>query len=250
MATATGNEELSEDFNETIDEQQDILGNYAIPDSQTTIDRIVGELPENAQQKLVRGVGLDTDGNGIIDSNETAKYWNRAVIIVFISQELDKDGDGIDDYPIGALIANTQNKIDELRDENGWNETNLSMTLTGPMPITNAVTEYSFKLFWQIFPVGIVAVAIVLFLFHCDVLQTGRIRPIQGVKVVIISGLPTLCSVWMTLGIIGITDWEVTMTVIIVGPIVLALGVSYGLHITNRYAESVGTPLWKRCLRH
>ena len=38
--------------NETIDEQQDILGNYAIPDSQTTIDRIVGELPENAQQKL------------------------------------------------------------------------------------------------------------------------------------------------------------------------------------------------------
>ena len=26
------------------------------------------------------------------------------------------------------------------------------------------------------------------------------------------------------------------------GPIVLALGVSYGLHITNRYAESKGTP--------
>ena len=242
LATATGNEELSEDFNETIDEQQDILGNYAIPDSQTTIDRIVGELPENAQQKLVRGVGSDTDGNGVIDSNETAKYWNRAVIIVFITQELDKDGDGVDDYPIGALIANTQNRIDELGDENGWEEKNLSMTLTGPVPITNAVTEYSFKLFWQIFPVGIVAVALVLFLFHCDVLQTGRIRPIQGIKVVIISGLPTLCSVWMTLGIIGITNWEVTMTVIIVGPIVLALGVSYGLHITNRYAESVGTP--------
>ena len=32
------------------------------------------------------------------------------------------------------------------------------------------------------------------------------------------------------------------MTVIIVGPIVLALGVSYGLHITNRYAECKGTP--------
>ena len=31
------------------------------------------------------------------------------------------------------------------------------------------------------------------------------------------------------------------MTVIIVGPILLALGVSYGLHITNRYAEETGT---------
>ena len=65
---------------------------------------------------------------------------------------------------------------------------------------------------------------------------------VQGVKTLIISGLPTLCSVWITLGFIGYTDYEVTMTVIIVGPIVLALGVSYGLHITNRYAEAKGSP--------
>ena len=58
----------------------------------------------------------------------------------------------------------------------------------------------------------------------------------------IISGLPTLCSVFLTMGIIGWSNYEVTMTVIIVGPIVLALGVSYGLHITNRYAEAKGTP--------
>ena len=44
------------------------------------------------------------------------------------------------------------------------------------------------------------------------------------------------------MGIIGFTNYEVTMTVIIVGPIVLALGVSYGLHITNSYAENKGTP--------
>ncbi len=242
LATATGNEELSEDFNETIDDNQDILGNYAIPENQNTIDRIIGELPENAQSKLVRGVDVDANEDGEIDENETAKFWNRAVIIVFITQNLDKDGDGIDDYPIGQLIANTQNDIDRLGENNSWDELSLNMTLTGPVPITNAVTEYSFKLFWQIFPLGIVAVAFVLFLFHCDLLQTGRMRPIQGIKVVIISGLPTLCSVLITLGLIGWSGKEVTMTVIIVGPIVLALGVSYGLHITNRYAESDGTP--------
>ena len=60
-------------------------------------------------------------------------------------------------------------------------------------------------------------------------------------KVVIIAGLPTLCAVFWTLGIIGATNYEVTMTVIIVGPILLALGVSYGLHITNRYAEEEGS---------
>ena len=43
------------------------------------------------------------------------------------------------------------------------------------------------------------------------------------------------------MGILGWTNFEVTMTVIIVGPILLALGVSYGLHITNRYAEETGT---------
>ena len=84
--------------------------------------------------------------------------------------------------------------------------------------------------------------AVGLFLFHCDLFQTGRIRFVQGFKVLVIAGLPTLCSVFITMGIIGWTNYEVTMTVIIVGPIVLALGVSYGLHITNRYAESKGTP--------
>ena len=55
------------------------------------------------------------------------------------------------------------------------------------------------------------------------------------------SDLPTLCAVFWTLGIIGATNYEVTMTVIIVGPILLAIGVSYGLHITNRYAEESGS---------
>jgi len=88
-----------------------------------------------------------------------------------------------------------------------------------------------------------VLVAMGLFVFHSDLLQAGitGIRPIQGIKVVIIAGLPTLCAVFWTLGIIGWTGYEVTMTVIIVGPILLALGVSYGLHITNRYAEEGGT---------
>jgi len=264
LAEATGNGDLSEQFNETIDEQEDIIGSYTIPDEQERVDQILDEMPQNALDKLVRDVGKDLDGDG---NNEIVKvnYWNRGVIILGI--QTDKDGDGADDIAVSELISETQAAINVIAEQNNWNEDQadcedrpdgqngtapqclgLTMTLTGPIPITSAVTEESFKLFWKVFPLGVLAVAFGLFLFHCDLLQTGRIRFVQGLKVVIIAGLPTLCSVWITLGIIGFTDYEVTMTVIIVGPIVLALGVSYGLHITNRYAESRGTPREKMAI--
>ena len=244
IAEATGNQQLSDEINETIDSQQDIIGNYAIPDEQQRVDQILQEMPQNALDKLVRDVGTATE--------DKAFRWNRAVIIIGIA-------DDTGNKTVGDIVDETQSKIDQIAISNNWgvpdeqgkcdegeeNEGNvlcLRMTLTGPAPLTNAVTEESFKLFWQVFPVGVVLVALGLFIFHCDLLQTGRIRFVQGVKVVIISGLPTLCAVWVTLGMIGLLDYEVTMTVILVGPIVLALGVSYGLHITNRYAESKGTP--------
>lgn len=239
IATASGNEELTDDFNDTIDQQEGIIGSYSIPDQQR-VDQILDEMPQNALDKLVRDVGIDEDGDGVPDIETSGHGWNRAVIIIGIQS--DSDRDGVDDFEVSELISETQKTIDTIAEENNWADKNLTMTLTGPVPITSAVTEESFKLFWKVFPIGAIAVALGLFLFHCDLLQTGRIRFVQGLKVVIISGLPTLCSVWITLGIIGFTDYEVTMTVIIVGPIVLALGVSYGLHITNRYAEASGTP--------
>jgi len=244
---------FAENATEAIAGQEHRLGSYEIPEEQWRIDEIIDELPPNAQDKLVRDVGKTE--NGTLTDTEVG-YWNRAVIIVGVSDT------GVD---VSKLIKDTQDTIDGLAKDKNWNcdeeqtdmehedycdgsELGLTMTLTGPVPITNAVTEYTFALFWKIFPVGCIAVALVLFIFHCDVLQTGRIRWIQGVKVVIIAGLPTLCSVFATLGIIGWTNYEVTMTVIIVGPIILALGVSYGLHITNRYAESKGTPREKMAL--
>ena len=256
IAEATGSSDLSQAVNETVDEQANLIGDYSIPDEQERVDQILDEMPQNALDKLVRDVGKN--------QNETAGYWNRAVIIIGITSIVDMDGDGEDDT--SDYIEYVSNEINRISIENNWvcrdddgkelnpekreneefcedqNPLDLRMTLTGPVPLTNAITEESFKMFWGVFPVGVVLVAFGLFIFHCDLLQTGRIRLVQGIKVVIISGLPTLCSVWITLGMIGLTDYEVTMTVIIVGPIVLALGVSYGLHITNRYAESKGSP--------
>jgi hypothetical protein len=76
------------------------------------------------------------------------------------------------DADVAEMIAKTQTEIDKLSsvDSNGdgqtdWDFWNLEMTLTGPAPITNAVTEESFSLFWDVFPVGVILVAVTLFLF-------------------------------------------------------------------------------------
>ena len=262
VSNALGDEDLSQQINEQIDDLGDTLGGYSIPDDQNRVNQIIGELPPNAKDKLYRDVGAG--------ALEQLGFPNRGVIVVGVVDsgfhaseipEVCKTGGQRESEAYVDIITYTECWIEQTSFENNWNDDEsacedrpdgqngtapqclgLTMTLTGPVPITNSVTKYSFVLFWQIFPLGIVAVAGGLFVFHSDLIQTGRVRIIQGIKVVIISGLPTLCSVWWTLGVMGYLDYEVTMTVIIVGPILLALGVSYGLHITNRYAEESGTP--------
>ena len=82
-----------------------------------------------------------------------------------------------------------------------WEDLGLKMTLTGPVPITNSVTEFSFRLFWDLpngsrprcdwivrFPLGLAA-------------SRNLWNPADSsMKVVIIAGLPTLCAVFWTLG--------------------------------------------------
>ena len=228
---------------------EELGGSYEIP-SQTTIDLVIGEMytdegqPTAGMNKLARDIEGGENGgpDGILD---------RAIMAIAVTE----------DRPAKDIIEDTQEVLDTIAkmerpclfEDNGepdeseglctWEDLGLSMVLTGPVPITNAVTEFSFKLFWEIFPNAVILVAIGLFIFHSDLLQAGitGMRPLQGFKVVVIAGLPTLCAVFWTLGLIGATNYEVTMTVIIVGPILLALGVSYGLHITNRYAEEEGS---------
>ncbi|HIF46266.1 MAG TPA: hypothetical protein EYQ73_05670 [Candidatus Poseidoniales archaeon] len=248
-------EDWGKELNNLLTNTDEFLGGYAIP-SQTTINTIVAEMYEDdgsaspGLDKLARNTNPCTGEKNNKDTNENGCYkqedtlLDRAVIIIGVSES----------RPAKVIIEDTQGMLNDIASEErpcdynvdgspmcNWDDLGITMTLTGPVPITNAVTEFSFKLFWQIFPLAIVLVAGGLFIFHSDVLQTGSWRPIQGLKVVIIAGLPTLCSVFWTLGLLGWADYEVTMTVIIVGPILLALGVSYGLHITNRYAEETGT---------
>ena len=88
----------------------------------------------------------DADGDGTLD---------RAVLIVAVDDK--KEAKEIIEQTQGLLddISKEQkpcNYDDEAEGMCDWEDLDLTMTLTGPVPITNAVTEFSFKPFWQIFP--------------------------------------------------------------------------------------------------
>ncbi|MEC9253824.1 MAG: MMPL family transporter [Candidatus Thermoplasmatota archaeon] len=62
----------------------------------------------------------------------------------------------------------------------------------------------------------------------------------RRIRAVLIAGVPTLYGILITYGIIGWWGREVTPTIIALGPILMALGVAYGLHLTNRFTEEQG----------
>ncbi len=191
--------------------ESNTLNHYEIP-SQSDIDDIVGDLPPAVVEKVLR----DTNEDGI---------WDTAVILFGITS----------DVPPPIIIEEVdiamKTRGSGLHAENGNRpngETYSRMMLTGPVPVTQAITERSFSEFWRVFPIGVVMCGVAMFLIQ------------KKIRAVMIAGIPTLYSIFITYGIIGWGGLEATPTIIALGPILMALGVAYGLHLSNRFTEEEG----------
>lgn len=182
------------------------LGGYEIP-SQSDIDDYVEDIPPSVMEKVLR----DTNGDTI---------WDTAVIVFGISGDADP----------AVVIERTYQAIAGRGEGLGRPDglTYSSMELTGPVPVTQAITERSFHEFWRVFPLGVGLCALMIFALH------------RRIRAVLIAGVPTLYGILITYGIIGWWGREVTPTIIALGPILMALGVAYGLHLTNRFTEEQG----------
>lgn len=104
------------------------------------------------------------------------------------------------------------------------------MEKTGMVAVSAAVRDRTQNELKRVLPFTIIAICLAMFIFH------------RTFKVVIICLLPVLYSLIITFGILGsfipkMLGIVITPQVIIVGPILLTLGISYGLYITNRYVE-------------
>jgi predicted RND superfamily exporter protein len=197
----------------------DIPGEYAIPEDQDEIDRIVSQIP-NEQKKLL-----------MIDTNNDL-IWDSAGIIMGVYQKADQEKvmdrlyKLIDEY----YIDNRAKKGDFNSKDEWWEriekgEIHCAMTPTGPVPMTEALTARTYQEFSIVLPAALLLICAMLIFLH------------RTPKIVIISGVPIFCSLVITLGIMGLTGWVLSPQVILVAPILLALGVAYGLYIANRYSE-------------
>ena len=182
------------------------LNHYEIP-SQSDIDSIVQDLPPAVLEKVIR----DTNGDGV---------WDTAVILFGITSDVPPP------IVIDEVDKTMINRGEGLERPDG--QVYSRMMLTGPVPVTQAITERSFSEFWRVFPIGVVLCSIAIFLIQ------------KKIRAVMISGIPTLYSIFITYGFIGWFQIEATPTIIALGPILMALGVAYGLHLSNRFTEEEG----------
>jgi len=171
-------------------------GDYAIPNQEERIDSYVENMPENLRRKLV----ADTNGDDI---------WDAAVVVIGITEEVEP----------GDMLSRVDNVIE------GRPNRQTNMVVTGPVPLTDFITNESFRYYGEVMPIACAFVVLGIMIFH------------RSFKAVLIAGGPTGCAVIWIYGFIGVTQMEVTPTVIVLGPILLALGVSYGLHLANRIAQ-------------
>lgn len=105
-----------------------------------------------------------------------------------------------------------------------------NMTPTGTVVLAQAISKKTQSEFREILPITLITLMLVLIIFH------------RTPKIVLLCLLPTLFALIMTFGILGsgipqLMGMVITPQIVIVGPLLLSLGVAYGLYIANRYAE-------------
>jgi hydrophobe/amphiphile efflux-3 (HAE3) family protein len=181
---------------------------------------------EHAKPEIHGSIG----GKGIYeipsDSRDIATYMSR-----FTIQEI-KGTLYTNTYDVAVILlqlAETadyeeiQYRIEEAIARRGTFYT--EMTITGTAVMQSALQEHTMNFLQYIFLIAIAFVSIVLILFH---------RTIKGV---IIALLPTLFSIALTFGFLGIIQPQLTLLSISIIALLLGLGVDYSVHLMNRFTE-------------
>lgn len=172
----------------------DPQGDYSIPNDQDIVDTIFDQIPQESKNKV------------ILDSNDDTTY-DTGIILIGITQDIDQE----------KLVKDMNEFVKDFKD--------CKITLTGPIPMTQAITKRTYSEFTKTLPAAIILVAGILILFH------------RTWKIVVITGVPVLCSLAITFGLLGGLDMTLTPQVVLIAPILVALGVAYGLYIANRYSD-------------
>jgi len=179
-------------------------GSYSIPD-QERIDEIISRL-----QGSLSGMVADTNGDGV---------WDTTFILIGLRHDLSES----EHNDFSEIHEHVQNILDN-RSSVGLIQT--EMTLTGLTKVLEDISEEVYYDLTKIMPWSLVFVVGIVTLLH------------RSWKIVLISGIPIIMALAVTIGSTVVFDVMLTPMIISAGPILVGLGVDYALHIVNRIEES------------
>ncbi|MDG6225137.1 MAG: MMPL family transporter [Candidatus Thermoplasmatota archaeon] len=197
------------------------IGNYSIPTDQRMIDELFYRIPPNQLNALV----ADINNDGIYDS---------ALIMLGLSKSIDERtllkriNSLIEPYFVDTGVRpGSQDTTGEWLERYNNGDVNSRMTLTGPTPLARMISDRTMSEMKTVLPWAMVMVCASLLIFH------------RTWKIWIITMAPVTVSLIMTYGLLGLAMDVLTPQVVLVAPILIALGVAYGLYIANRYSEEI-----------
>ncbi len=175
-------------------------GTYAIPDDQDRIDQIFSSTSSSLQN-----FAIDTNDDGIIDT----------AVILFALKAADENNDDVQK----RKIIEIQNHIDQRATPK------TEMTQTGLVVVLHEVTDRLYDDLLTMLPMSLGIVLGLMIVFH---------RNWLAIPVVLV---PIFCALIWTLGIVSLSPVVLTPMIVAAGPILVGIGVDYGLHVANRIVE-------------
>ena len=185
---------------ESDDDTVNETGTYAIPDDQDRVDQIFSSTSSSLQN-----FAIDTNNDGIIDT----------AVILFALKAADENNDEVQK----EKIIEIQNHIDQRVNPK------TEMTQTGLVVVLHEVTDRLYEDLLTMLPMSLGIVLGLMIIFH---------RNWLAIPVVLV---PIFCALIWTLGIVNLSGVVLTPMIVAAGPILVGIGVDYGLHVANRIVE-------------
>jgi len=188
-------------------------GRYAIPENQSQVDQIISQIPYD----VLRGFCADSNDDGIWDTTY--------VMMGAIEETPDEQEREFIDHVIEKrrIASNRDDILPYFSGPAGSHHT--TMTQTGLIAIMIDITEEANDQLMKTMPIAAGLVVLVMLAAH------------RSLKVFAIAGIPLLCTIFWTFGIITLTGLQLSPIIVAAMPMLIGLSVDYSLHISNRITE-------------
>ena len=182
------------------DDTVNLTGTYNIPDDQDRVDQIY-----DSTSSALQNFAIDTNDDKIIDT----------AVILFALKYQGENNDASQE----EMIAKIQEHIDQRYNAR------TDMTQTGLVVVLHEVTARLYDDLLTMLPISLGIVISMMLFYH---------RNWLAIPVVLV---PIFCALIWTLGIVNLSGVVLTPMIVAAGPILVGIGVDYGLHVANRIVE-------------